>query len=101
MSNQWCRKLAVTLAEKEQEVVLQELALCCHSNEHLEHEKQSRLGAKLVALLILNYELVMNTNSIILQAPSIKITNKEEILLILFWPGQGPMIFNSVKTTRW
>jgi len=37
-----------------------------HSTVHLEDEKQSCLGAKLVALLILNYEIVMNAKSIIL-----------------------------------
>jgi hypothetical protein len=56
MSDQWCRKLAVTLAEKEQEVVQLELVQCSHSTEHLEHEKKSFLEAKLVALLTSNYE---------------------------------------------
>jgi hypothetical protein len=93
--------LGVTPAEKEQEVAQPELAPHSHSTEHLEHEKQSCLGAKLVPLLILNYEIAMNAKSIIMQTPSIKIMNKEEILLILFWPGKGPMIFNSDKTISW
>jgi hypothetical protein len=58
------------------------------------------LGAKLVALLILNPEIVMNAKCIILQTPLIKM-NKEEILLILFWPVEGPIIFNFDKTRRW
>jgi hypothetical protein len=91
----------VTLAGKEQEAAQLELAPCSHSTEHLQDEKQSCLGAKLVALLILNYETVMNAKSIILQTSSIKIMNKEEILLIFVWPGEGPMIFNSDKTISW
>jgi len=43
----------------------------------------------------------MNANSIILQTPSIEIMNKEEILQILFWPGECPHIFNSDKTINW
>jgi hypothetical protein len=57
--------LEVKLAEKEQVVVQLELAPRSHSTEHLEHEKQSCLGAKLVALLILEHEIVMNAKSII------------------------------------
>jgi hypothetical protein len=93
--------LAVTLAGKEREAVQLELAPRSHSIEHLEDEKQSCFGAKVVTLLILNYEIVMNAKSIILQTPSIKIMNKEEILLIFFWPGEGLMIFNSDKTVSW
>jgi len=43
----------------------------------------------------------MNANSIILRTPSIEIMNKEEIIQILFWAGEGPMIFHSDKTIYW